>query len=82
MFRLALISSGALFLGSAGAFLLFVPPVSIATVVLMLLGLLLMFGLGFQTGAQGMASFISAPSVLPQVQSIENEPGSDRETAA
>jgi len=82
MLRLILVSSGALFLGSAGAFLLFVPPVSIATVVLMLLGLLLMFGLGFQTGAQGMVSFISAPSGLPQVQSIENEPGSDRETAA
>lgn len=70
MFRVILVSSGVLFLGSAGAFLLFVPPVSIATVVLMLLGLLLMFGLGFQTGAKGMVS------------SIENEPGSDRETAA
>jgi hypothetical protein len=52
MHRLILASSGALFLGSAGAFLLFVPVLSIATAVMMLMGLMLMFGLGFQTGAR------------------------------
>jgi len=51
MQRCFLASSGALFLGSAGAFFLFVPLLSIATVVLMVVGLMLMFGLGFQAGA-------------------------------
>jgi hypothetical protein len=45
-------ASGALFLGGAGAFFLFVPLMSIATVVLMLGGLMLMFCLGFQAGVQ------------------------------
>ena len=39
-----------LFLGSLGAFLFYVPAVSMFTVVLMLLGLALMFALGLQTG--------------------------------
>jgi hypothetical protein len=52
--RVLLISSGALFLVSTGAFFLYVPPLSIATAVLILVGLTLMFGLGFQAGGQGM----------------------------
>ena len=39
---------------STGAFFLYVPPLSIATAVLFLMGLTLMFGLGFQAGGQGM----------------------------
>ncbi len=50
MYRFMLAVSGALFLGSAGAFFLFVPLLSIATVVVLLVGLMLMFGLGFQAG--------------------------------
>jgi hypothetical protein len=52
--RVLMISSGALFLVSTGAFFLYVPPLSIATAVLFLVGLTLMFGLGFQAGGQGM----------------------------
>lgn len=52
--RTLVIASGALFLASTGAFFLYVPPLSIATVVLILVGLTLMFGLGFQAGGQGM----------------------------
>jgi len=48
----------ALFLGSAGAFFLYVPPLSIATVVLIVVGLMLMFGLGFQAGARTEKSTI------------------------
>jgi len=51
MQRCFLTSTGVLFLGSAGAFFLFVPLLSIATVALMMVGLMLMFGLGFQAGA-------------------------------
>jgi len=50
--RILLVCSGALFLGSIGAFFLFVPLFSVATVVLMLLGLTLMFWLGVQVGAR------------------------------
>jgi hypothetical protein len=52
--RVLLIASGALLLASTGAFFLYVPPLSIATVVLILVGLTLMFGLGFQAGGRGM----------------------------
>jgi hypothetical protein len=52
--RLLLIASGALFVASTGAFLLYVPPLSIVTVALILVGLTLMFGLGFQAGGRGM----------------------------
>ena len=52
--RFLLMGSGALFLASTGAFFLYIPPLSIATVVLILVGLTLMFGLGFQAGGQGM----------------------------
>ena len=54
MQRFFLAFSGALFLGSAVAFFLFVPLLSIATVVLIVVGLMLMFGLGFQAGAKRM----------------------------
>jgi hypothetical protein len=50
MYRVIAASSGALVLGSTGAFFLFVPLLSIATVVVLLVGLTLMFGLGFQAG--------------------------------
>jgi hypothetical protein len=51
--RIFLASSGALFVGSIGAFLLFVPILSIATVFGTVLGLMLMFGLGVQVGSRG-----------------------------
>lgn len=54
-------ASGALFLGASGAFFLFVPLLSIATVVLLLGGLMLMFCLGFQAGTQEMAPIESIP---------------------
>lgn len=66
MQRLLLASSGALFLGSVGAFFLFVPLLSIATVVLMLVGLFLMFGFGFQLGAREPRLPQAASSSLPQ----------------
>ena len=50
--RLLIASTGALLVGSIGAFLLFVPVLSIATAVCILVGLLLMFGLGVQVGTQ------------------------------
>lgn len=58
--RFLLTASAALFLASTGAFLLYVPPLSIATVVLILVGLTLMFGLGFQAGGQGMVPIQTA----------------------
>jgi hypothetical protein len=56
MMRVVLAASAALLLGSIGAFMLFVPVLSIATVICITAGLMLMFGLGFQTGPQGMLS--------------------------
>lgn len=87
MYRLMLAVSGALLMGSTGAFLLLVSPVSIATVALILVGLLLMFGFGFQAGAQ----VVRIPHPLAQVQSIRglqnredprNEPGSEHKEVA
>ena len=52
--RYLLATSGVLFLGSMGAFFLFVPALSIATVVWILVGLVLMFVLGVQVGTQAM----------------------------
>jgi hypothetical protein len=54
--RLLLALSGMLFLGSVGAFFLFVSVLSIAAVVFILVGLLLMFGLGIQVGTRHMLS--------------------------
>ncbi len=55
MIRLLLVSCGALLLGSFGAFFLMVSMLSIATVVSMLVGLMLMFALGLQVGTRQMA---------------------------
>jgi hypothetical protein len=52
--RAVLALSGALFLGSIGAFLVFVPLVSIASMVSILVGLTVMFWLGVQVGTRGM----------------------------
>jgi hypothetical protein len=68
MTRIVLAASGALLLGCIGAFLLFVPVLSIATVICVGAGLMLMFGLGFQMGPQG---------ILPE-QPIRVEPASPR----
>ena len=48
--RFLLICSCVLLSGSLSAFLLFVPILSIATVVLLVAGLILMFGLGLHAG--------------------------------
>jgi hypothetical protein len=53
MTRIVLAASAALLLGSIGAFFLFVPVLSIATVICVGAGMILMFGLGFQMGPQG-----------------------------
>jgi hypothetical protein len=50
--RILLAFSGVVFLGSIAAFLLYVSMLSIAAVVLILLGLMLMFGLGVQVGTR------------------------------
>ena len=50
MERYFLPSIGLLFLGTLGAFLLFVPLLSIASVALILMGLGLMFWIGFRIG--------------------------------
>jgi hypothetical protein len=89
MQRFLLAFSGVLFLGSAVAFFLFVPLLSIATVVLMVAGLMLMFVLGFQVGAQ-RTSERNTP-VLLQVpdtggfnewENHRNDPSLDRERVA
>jgi hypothetical protein len=54
MTRFLLAFSGALMLGSTGAFFLFVPPLLIATVTSLLMGFMLMFVLGLQVGTQSM----------------------------
>jgi hypothetical protein len=53
--RLLLVSSAVLFLASMGAFFFYVPLFSIATVVSIEVGFILMFGLGVQVGTRGMA---------------------------
>lgn len=50
--RFLLASSGVLLLGSAGAFFLFVPLLSVATAAVLLMGLILMFLLGVQVGSR------------------------------
>jgi hypothetical protein len=55
MIRLFLAFSGLLVLGTLAAFLLFIPVLSIATVVCVLVGLTLMFALGVQVGNRQMA---------------------------
>ena len=53
--RILLASFGALFFGSTAAFFLLVSVLSIATVALILTGMLLMFGLGVQVGTRPVA---------------------------
>jgi hypothetical protein len=53
MIRLLVAAAGLVFLGSIGAFFLFVPLLSIVAAVCLILGLLLMFGLGVQVGIRG-----------------------------
>lgn len=60
MQRVLLASSGALFLGTTGAFFLYVPLLSIMTAAWMLVGLMLMFGLGVQVGTRVMLPSESA----------------------
>jgi len=52
MIRILLAGSGAVLLGAIGAFFLLVPLLPLATVVCILMGLMLMFGLGAQVGAR------------------------------
>jgi len=54
--RIFLTSSGLLLLGSAAAFFLLVPPISILTAAFLMIALMLMFGLGFQIGAQELVT--------------------------
>jgi hypothetical protein len=70
-------AAGALFLGSTGAFFLMVPMFSIATVVWILTGLMLMFGLGFQAGTRnGVKDALLAVATRPERET--HELGSDR----
>jgi hypothetical protein len=46
------IAAAILFLGSMGAFLLYVPVMAVTAIVAILLGLILMFALGFQVGGR------------------------------
>ncbi len=59
MIRFLLASTGLLLLGSVGAFLLFVPLLSIVAVVFVVLSLMLMFGIGVQVGNQGSRESVS-----------------------
>ena len=54
MTRFLLAFPAALFLGSTGAFFLFVPPLLIAAVTVLLMGFMLMFVLGLQVGTHAM----------------------------
>jgi hypothetical protein len=61
MTRFLVTFSGALFVGSIGAFFLFVPPLLIATVALLLMGFTLTFMLGLQIGAHSMLEPLPQP---------------------
>jgi len=54
MTRFLLIFSGVLLASSIGAFFLFFPPLLIATVALVLIGLMLTFYLGVQVGIRSL----------------------------
>jgi hypothetical protein len=73
MTRFILAFSGALTLGSTGAFFLFVPPLLIATVTLLLMGFMLMFVLGLQVGTQAMLPSDGVTST-PVSQPVETRP--------
>jgi hypothetical protein len=65
MTRFLLAFSGALFVGSIGAFFLFVPPLVISTVALVLMGFALMFVLGVQVGTRSRLPVESVPLSPP-----------------
>ncbi|SRR5579871_6246951 len=56
MIRFLIVCAGILFLTTLGAFFLIVPLLSLAIVVCILIGLILMFGIGFQVGAAALGS--------------------------
>jgi uncharacterized membrane protein YraQ (UPF0718 family) len=60
MIRIFLAFSSVVLLGTLAAFLLFIPVLSIATVVCVLVGLTLMFALGVQVGTRQMVPAESA----------------------
>ena len=74
MTRLLLGFSVTVFLGSVGAFFVFVPPLLIGTVALLLMGFMLMFVLGVQVGTQSM---LPSEAVVgkPLSQQAEIRPG-------
>lgn len=61
MIRFLLAATGVLLLFSIGAFLWFVPVISIVATVFILLALPLMFGIGFQVGNRGSRESVSKP---------------------
>jgi hypothetical protein len=58
--QLLLTFAGAMFLASIGAFFLFVPVLSIGTMISILVGLTLMFWLGVQAGSHGILTLEKA----------------------
>ena len=74
MTRFLLAFSVTVFLGSVGAFFVFVPPLLIATVALLLMGFMITFVLGVQVGTQSM---LSSETVVgkPLSQQVEIRPG-------
>ncbi len=53
--RFVMASAGVLFAGSTGAFFLLVPVFSIMTIASILVGLMLVFGIGFELGIRNGA---------------------------
>ena len=74
MTRFLITFSVTVFLGSVGAFFVFVPPLLIATVALLLMGFMLMFVLGVQVGTQ---SILPSETVVgkPLSSPVEVRPG-------
>jgi hypothetical protein len=69
LIRFLVIASGALFLGTIGAFFLYVPLLSLATVACILGGLIFMFGLGMQFGTPALATdHVQSPDRIRLVQ--------------
>jgi len=74
MTRFLVAFSVTVFLGSVGAFFVFVPPLLIATVALILMGFMLMFVLGVQVGTQSMLPHETVVG-KPLSQQVEIRPG-------
>jgi len=75
MTRFLLAFSSALFLGSIGAFFLFVPPaliaaVSVATVALLMLGFMLMFWFSIRVELQPTLPSETCASPVDQLESV------------